>query len=53
METLRNIERHKLMVAIRTETPEHAYEAARACIDGGVMLVEITMSVPCGHSFVC
>ena len=40
------IERYKLMVAVRTETPERAYHAAVACIEGGVHLVEITFSVP-------
>lgn len=40
------IERHKLMVAVRTDTPESAYKAAAACISGGIRLVEITFSVP-------
>ena len=46
MGTLENIERHQLVVAIRTETPEQAHEAAKACIKGGIKLVEITLSVP-------
>lgn len=46
MGTIESIERHQLVVVIRTETPEQAHEAARACIEGGVRLVEITMSVP-------
>ena len=40
------IEDHHLMVAVRTETPERAYQAAVACINGGIRLVEITFSVP-------
>jgi 2-keto-3-deoxy-6-phosphogluconate aldolase len=40
------IEQHKLMVAVRTDTPERAYQAAVACINGGIHLVEITFSVP-------
>jgi 2-dehydro-3-deoxyphosphogluconate aldolase / (4S)-4-hydroxy-2-oxoglutarate aldolase len=40
------IEQHKLMVAVRTDTPERAYQAAMACINGGIHLVEITFSVP-------
>lgn len=43
---IETIERYQLMVAVRTETPEKAYGAAVACIDGGVRLVEITFSVP-------
>ena len=40
------IERYQLMVAVRTDTPEKAYKAAKACINGGVKLIEITFSVP-------
>jgi len=40
------IERYQLMVAVRTDTPEKAYNAAKACINGGVKLIEITFSVP-------
>jgi 2-dehydro-3-deoxyphosphogluconate aldolase/(4S)-4-hydroxy-2-oxoglutarate aldolase len=46
MNLIETIERYKLMVAVRTDTPEKAYEAARACIKGGIRLVEITFSVP-------
>jgi 2-dehydro-3-deoxyphosphogluconate aldolase/(4S)-4-hydroxy-2-oxoglutarate aldolase len=45
MNLVETIERNKLMVAVRTDTPERAYEAARACIKGGIRLVEITFSV--------
>ncbi len=34
------------MVAVRTDTPEKAYKAALACVEGGIHLVEITFSVP-------
>ena len=37
---------HQLMVAVRTETPEDAYNAAVACIEGGIRFIEITFSVP-------
>ena len=40
------IERYQLMVAVRTDTPDKAYKAAKACINGGVKLIEITFSVP-------
>lgn len=46
MDTVERIEKHQLVVVIRTERPEQAYEAARSCIDGGVRLVEISFSVP-------
>ncbi|MBI4690680.1 MAG: bifunctional 4-hydroxy-2-oxoglutarate aldolase/2-dehydro-3-deoxy-phosphogluconate aldolase [Nitrospirae bacterium] len=40
------IEEYKLMVAVRTDTPDKAYQAAEACIKGGIRFVEITFSVP-------
>ncbi|MEK7332380.1 MAG: bifunctional 2-keto-4-hydroxyglutarate aldolase/2-keto-3-deoxy-6-phosphogluconate aldolase, partial [Nitrospirota bacterium] len=43
---INRIEKYKLMVAVRTDTPEKAYEAASACIKGGVRFVEITFTVP-------
>lgn len=47
MESLiENLKRHQLMVAIRTETPEDAYNAAMACMEGGIRFIEITFSVP-------
>ncbi len=46
MTLIETIEKHKLMVAVRTDTPESAYKAAMACINGGIRLVEITFSVP-------
>ncbi len=46
MTILETIEKHQLMVAVRTDTPEKAYHAALACIEGGIHLVEITFSVP-------
>ncbi len=46
MDTIEAIEKHQLVVVVRTDTPAEAYEAARACILGGVRLVEITFSVP-------
>jgi 2-dehydro-3-deoxyphosphogluconate aldolase/(4S)-4-hydroxy-2-oxoglutarate aldolase len=52
MNTVELIERHQLVVVIRTPTPEQAYETARACIAGGVKLVEITFSVPDAHEVI-
>lgn len=46
MDVIGKIEQHQLVVVIRTETPEKAYETARACIRGGARIVEITFSVP-------
>jgi 2-dehydro-3-deoxyphosphogluconate aldolase/(4S)-4-hydroxy-2-oxoglutarate aldolase len=43
---IENLKRHQLMVAVRTETPESAYNAATACIEGGIRFIEITFSVP-------
>jgi 2-dehydro-3-deoxyphosphogluconate aldolase/(4S)-4-hydroxy-2-oxoglutarate aldolase len=46
MKLIESIERHQLMVAVRTDTPEKAYKAAAACVEGGIRFVEITFSVP-------
>jgi 2-dehydro-3-deoxyphosphogluconate aldolase/(4S)-4-hydroxy-2-oxoglutarate aldolase len=46
MSIVEQIEKNQLLVVIRTDLPEEAYEAARACIKGGVKLIEITFSVP-------
>ena len=46
MTLVERIERHQLMVAVRTDSPENAYKAAAACVDGGVKFIEITFSVP-------
>lgn len=46
MNLINEIRKHQLMVAVRTDTPEQAYMAASACIDGGIRFVEITFSVP-------
>jgi 2-dehydro-3-deoxyphosphogluconate aldolase / (4S)-4-hydroxy-2-oxoglutarate aldolase len=49
---IENIERHQLMVAVRTATPEQAYNAAVACIEGGIKFIEITFSVPGAESVI-
>jgi 2-dehydro-3-deoxyphosphogluconate aldolase/(4S)-4-hydroxy-2-oxoglutarate aldolase len=46
MTLIESIKRHQLMVAVRTDTPEKAYKAAAACVEGGIRFVEITFSVP-------
>lgn len=46
MTTIERIERHQLVVVVRTDSPERASEAAEAAIRGGAKLVEITFSVP-------
>lgn len=43
---IENLKNHQLMVAVRTERPEDAYHAARACVEGGIRFIEITFSVP-------
>ncbi len=43
---IERLRKHQLMVAIRTATPEQAYMAAMACIEGGIRFIEITFSVP-------
>ena len=43
---IENLKKHQLMVAVRTETAEGAYNAAVACVEGGIKFVEITFSVP-------
>lgn len=46
MNLIERIGKHQLMVAVRTSSPESAYKAAKACIEGGVKFIEITFSVP-------
>ncbi len=46
MTLIDRIERHQLMVAVRTDSANKAFEAAQACVEGGVRFVEITFSVP-------
>jgi 2-dehydro-3-deoxyphosphogluconate aldolase/(4S)-4-hydroxy-2-oxoglutarate aldolase len=46
MTLLESLARHQLMVAVRTDTAEKAFNVAGACIKGGVKFVEITFSVP-------
>jgi len=43
---IEELKTHQLMVAVRTETAEDAYNAAVACVDGGIRFIEITFSVP-------
>jgi len=43
---IEELKTRQLMVAVRTETPEDAYNAALACIEGGIRFIEITFSVP-------
>lgn len=52
MGTVEDIEKNQLVVVIRTDAPEEAYECARACIEAGVKLVEITFSVPDAHEVI-
>jgi 2-dehydro-3-deoxyphosphogluconate aldolase/(4S)-4-hydroxy-2-oxoglutarate aldolase len=44
--TLEALRVHRLVAVIRAAAPEHAFEAARAVIRGGLRLVEITFTVP-------
>jgi 2-dehydro-3-deoxyphosphogluconate aldolase/(4S)-4-hydroxy-2-oxoglutarate aldolase len=43
---IENLKKYQLMVAVRTQTPEDAYQAATACVEGGIRFIEITFSVP-------
>lgn len=43
---IEKLKKSQLMVAVRTDTPESAYNAAMACIEGGIRFIEITFSVP-------
>jgi 2-dehydro-3-deoxyphosphogluconate aldolase/(4S)-4-hydroxy-2-oxoglutarate aldolase len=46
MTLIESIERHQLMVAVRTDSAEKAFKAASACVEGGIRFAEITFSVP-------
>jgi 2-dehydro-3-deoxyphosphogluconate aldolase/(4S)-4-hydroxy-2-oxoglutarate aldolase len=46
MTLIESIERHQLMVAVRTDSAEKAFKAAAACVEGGIRFAEITFSVP-------
>jgi 2-dehydro-3-deoxyphosphogluconate aldolase/(4S)-4-hydroxy-2-oxoglutarate aldolase len=52
MTLVETIEKHQLMVAVRTDSPEKAYKAASACVEGGVKFIEITFSVPDAHEVI-
>ena len=49
---IEDIGQHQLMVAVRTTTPGQAYNAAVACIEGGIKYIEITFSVPEAESVI-
>lgn len=52
MTIIETLEKHQLVVVIRTDTAEQAYKSALACIKGGVRLIEITFSVPDAHEVI-
>ncbi len=43
---IEDLKQNQLMVAVRTATPEDAYQAAAACVEGGIRFIEITFTVP-------
>ena len=43
------IEARRAFAVIRTDTAEQAVEAGRACLRGGISLLEITLTVPGAH----
>lgn len=45
-EILRQINEHKLVAVVRTKTPEQALATAKALIQAGVRLIEITLTIP-------
>lgn len=40
------IKGNRIFAVIRTDTQEQAISAARACIEGGIKIIEITLTVP-------
>lgn len=45
-ETLERIEKEGVIAVLRSESEDAALDVARACVSGGVNLIEITFSVP-------
>ncbi len=43
------IRRHRVFAVIRADSKSRAVECARACVEGGIRLVEITFSFPGAH----
>jgi 2-dehydro-3-deoxyphosphogluconate aldolase/(4S)-4-hydroxy-2-oxoglutarate aldolase len=43
---LAEIEARRAFAVIRTDTAEQAVEAGRACLEGGISLLEITLTIP-------
>ena len=43
---LKSIEELRVFAVIRTDTAEQAVAAGRACVAGGVKLLEVTLTVP-------
>ncbi len=43
---INDLKQRQIMVAIRTATPEDAYQTAIACAAGGIRFIEITFTVP-------
>lgn len=52
MSLVPEIEKSQIVVAVRTDSPEKAYMAAAACIDGGIRCLEITFTVPDADSVI-
>ena len=46
MDTLEEIKRNKVIAVIRAETPDKALEFAKGCIEGGLKVIEVTLSFP-------
>src|SRR4029079_7647166 len=49
---LAEIEARRAFAVIRTDTAEQAVEAGRACLRGGISLLEITLTVPGRHAVI-
>lgn len=43
---INNLKENKIVAIIRTDTKEKAINAAKACIDGGIKVIEFTMTIP-------
>ncbi len=46
MDVMAAVERHRLFAVVRTETAEQAIGCAQAAIEGGVRLIEVTLTIP-------
>jgi len=46
MDVMGAVERHRLFAIVRTESAEQAIHCAQAAIEGGIRLIEVTLTIP-------